>query len=399
MAERQSSKPEIASQKRVVKLPPAIGDWTTYHAPKVLVKKVKTGLYGFDRLSKDELNQVLLIHYRFISELLRRLKIDLGIGVEFISCQVEQTTYLNFLRTLSGSIVQGKLAITNLHEATQLFLDLDLSNSIINHALGSRDLEPLNRSLTETENQVLITAVNEYLPKYAQVFENIFAAPTLSIVSSPDVTVDPSINTSSTFVAFSAEISLNDNPSGKIVFGYLGSNLRALLKSYNDKNRQKPLNFARLTTAVLNQILTPVTAVLGKTWLSTSELNLLDVGDVVSLDLTINSPINVAIGNLLKLLAQPGTRNKKNAVRIAGFKEEELHIAPPPLETAEEAAPPAPPEIVKETPVEEIAEEIPEEFPEEEFPTEEFSEEELAEEFPEEEFPTEGTEEEFPKEE
>jgi flagellar motor switch protein FliM len=399
MAERQSSKPEIASQKRVVKLPPAIGDWTTYHAPKVLVKKVKTGLYGFDRLSKDELNQVLLIHYRFISELLRRLKIDLGIGVEFISCQVEQTTYLNFLRTLSGSIVQGKLAITNLHEATQLFLDLDLSNSIINHALGSRDLEPLNRSLTETENQVLITAVNEYLPKYAQVFENIFAAPTLSIVSSPDVTVDPSINTSSTFVAFSAEISLNDNPSGKIVFGYLGSNLRALLKSYNDKNRQKPLNFARLTTAVLNQILTPVTAVLGKTWLSTSELNLLDVGDVVSLDLTINSPINVAIGNLLKLLAQPGTRNKKNAVRIAGFKEEELHIAPPPLETAEEAAPPAPPEIVKETPVEEIAEEIPEEFPEEGFPTEEFSEEELAEEFPEEEFPTEGTEEEFPKEE
>ncbi|MFA4843958.1 MAG: hypothetical protein WC632_03280, partial [Candidatus Margulisiibacteriota bacterium] len=64
MTERSTTKPEIASQKKVVKLPPAIGDWTTYRAPKILVKKVKTGLYGFDRLSKEELKHLLRIHYR-----------------------------------------------------------------------------------------------------------------------------------------------------------------------------------------------------------------------------------------------------------------------------------------------------------------------------------------------
>src|SRR3989338_1452251 len=145
MAERL--KPEIASQKRGIKLPPAIGDWTTYRPPKILVKKVKSGLYGFDRLSKTEVNQALLIHYKFVQDLLRRLKIDLGLAVEFLSCQIEQTTYLNFLRTLNEPTAQGKLSIGGLHEAIQLFFDLNLSNSIINHALGSRDLEPLNRGL------------------------------------------------------------------------------------------------------------------------------------------------------------------------------------------------------------------------------------------------------------
>src|SRR3989338_4437024 len=104
MAERTLTKPEIAAQKRVIKLPPAIGDWTTYRPPKVLVKKIKTGLYGFDRLSKDELNQVLLIHYRFIHGFLKGLKVDLGMGAELSSCQVEQTTYLNFLRTMAGPL-------------------------------------------------------------------------------------------------------------------------------------------------------------------------------------------------------------------------------------------------------------------------------------------------------
>src|SRR3990167_8626028 len=105
-----ATKPEIASQKRTIKLPPAMGDWTTYRPPKALVKKVKTGLYGFDRLSKKETNQALLIHYRFIQEFFRRLKIDLGLGVELFTVQVEQVTYLNFLRTISGPVVQGKLS-------------------------------------------------------------------------------------------------------------------------------------------------------------------------------------------------------------------------------------------------------------------------------------------------
>ncbi|MFH1362533.1 MAG: hypothetical protein ABIH69_07805, partial [bacterium] len=141
MAERQRSKPEIAAQKKVIKLAPAIGDWTTYKPLKVLVKKVKTGLYGFDRLSREELSTMLTIHYRFIEQFLKHLRIDLGMAVELVSIQTTQTNYLNFLRTLTGPMVQGKVKIPARHDPIFFLLDLQLANSIINYALGSVDLE------------------------------------------------------------------------------------------------------------------------------------------------------------------------------------------------------------------------------------------------------------------
>jgi flagellar motor switch protein FliM len=390
MAERQSTKPEIASQKRLIKLPPAVGDWTTYRPPKVLVKKVKTGLYGFDRLSKVELNDALFVHYRFVQEFLKRLKIDLGMGVEFLSCQIEQATYLNFLRSLTGPLVQGKINTPSLHESIQLYFDLGLANSIIDHALGSREFEPLNRKLTEAEITTFITALEEYLPHYLHAFENALSNPTLAFVSSPDVTLDPSVNTASTFVFFSAEVVLNDTVPGTIIFGYPGGSLKSLLRAFEEKKEEKPLDFSRLPASILSKILVPASAILGKTTLYTSELDLLEVGDVVSLESLINSAVALFVGGKLKFPVQPGIFNKKKAVRIAGFKEEEeVQIAPPPLETIEKEKPvkreapaaPTPPPKEQELPPEEKIFEEEEEFPEEDL----FEEEELEEEFPEEE--------------
>ncbi len=374
MAERQISKPEIAAQKRILKLAPAIGDWTTYKPPKVLVKKVKTGLYGFDRLSKEELNLVLLIHYRFMEQLLKRFKIDLKMAVELFSVKVEQTTYLNFLRTLTGPLVQAKITIPGLHDTISLFFDLSLANSIINYALGSRNLEPISRGLTESENNVLTASITEYLPKYVAAFENVIQDPSFSITGSPDAAVDSSINTSATFVSFSAEVALADNPPAKIQIGYLGNTLKSLLAKYKQKAKQKPLDFSRLTPALLSQIAALAQITLGQTTLTTGEIKELEVGDVVSLDASINSAIPLSLGNVLKLLCQPGTKDKKSAVRIAAVREEErIEIAPPPLlagEGIEEK--PAPEEAEEEKP--EIAEEevgLEEDFPEEDFEEEE----------------------------
>ncbi|MGB9613256.1 MAG: FliM/FliN family flagellar motor switch protein [Candidatus Margulisiibacteriota bacterium] len=392
MGEKGLTKPEIASQKITIKLPPAIGDWTTYRSAKPLLKKVKTGLYGFDRLSKKELNQFLVIHYRFIQELFQHFKIDLALGIEFIACQVEQTTYLNFLRSLAGPMLQGKISIAGVHENTQVYFDLNLANSIINHALGSRDLEPLNRGLTEAESSVFTTTINEHLKYYDAAFNEVVSPSSFAVVSSPDITLDPTLSPSTTFVCFSAEASFNDNPPGKIYFGYSASTLKKLLLKYFEKEAAKPLDFSKLPYSILNHIKVPVIAVLGKTTLLTSELNLLEIGDVVALDTAINSPLLIYLGNFLKLQVQPGIKNKKRAVRIASLEEEKITIAPPLAEKEEKPEAPAEPQkgVEEKPPEEEI---LTEELPEEEF---EISEEE---EFPEEEVFPEEEEEFFDEEE
>lgn len=403
--ERQISKPEIAAQKISIKLAPAIGDWTTYHPPKVLVKKVKTGLYGFDRLSKKELNQILLIHYRFIQDLSKRLKIDLGMAVELFTVQVEQTTYLNFLRTLMGRMVQCKIKVAGLHDPIFLFLELSLANSIINYALGSVDLEPINRGFTEAEKTTLITALTEYLPALSNAFANAVKDLSLSVVSSPDVIIDSTISPASTFVSFAAEIALADNPSGKIFFSYTGTALKKILEKFQQKDRSKPLDFSRLPATLLSTITSPFSARLGETTLTTDELYQFEIGDVVSLDTTINSPIPAAIGEALKLSCQPGIKDKKASIRLIGLQDAAEVELPPPELTTDKVIMELPKEEIKEepagaalieeaqpqekTPLETKEESLPEDDFDTELSDEDFLEEEedLSEEFPEDKFP------------
>jgi len=348
MAERTATKTEISSQKKVIKLPPAIGDWTTYRPAKIMVKKVKTGLYGFDRLSREELDQALRLHYQFIQNLLKSLQIDLGLGVEFSACQIEQTTYLNFLRQVNSPVVQGKQAIHNIHEGVHFIFDLNVANSIINHALGSHDLDSLNRGLTEAEKEIFLTTLAEYLPKYSLAFGNIFPTPALSFISAPELTPEAAINPSATFVGFSAEVTLNDNPAGKVIFGYSGPVLKGLLKAAAEKAKAAPLNLGRLPQSILKKIAVRLSAKLGLTTLMTSELDRLEIGDVVSLDTAINAAALLQVGSEIKLSVQPGISNKKKAVRLTRLADGPVDL-PPPLEP--EAEPIEPPATVEPAPL------------------------------------------------
>ncbi|MDI6731270.1 MAG: FliM/FliN family flagellar motor switch protein [Candidatus Margulisbacteria bacterium] len=393
--DRQTVKPEIAAQRRMIKLPPAIGDWTQYKPLKILVKKVKSGLYGFDRLSDSELDLVLRIHYRYIQALLTRFKIDLKMGVELCSLQVEQTTYLNFLRGVAGPTVQAKINIPDLHDPVFCFLHLSLANTIINFSLGSYDLEPLSRTLTDAENIVLTAAMDNSLPDYSDAFDNIFSKPEFNILGSPDIMIDPSINTSATFVCFSAEVNLSENSFGRIYFAYLGSTLRSFLAKYKEAINQKPLDFSLLSPSLLSKIMIPIKASLGNATLTSSEIEQIEEGDVVTLDATIDSPVALDAGSVLKLFCQPGVKSKKAAIRITAIREsEEAKIAPPSLvkeETPTPAKPapshlppsPPPPPSPSPAPKEEIPadeEDLKDDLLDEELSDEEFTDEDFADE-------------------
>ena len=327
-------------------------------------KKVKTGLYGFDRLSREELNQVLLIHYRFLQDLLKRFRIDLGMAVELFTVQAQQTTYLNFLRGLMGPMVQLKIEVAGLHDPILLLLDISLANSIINYALGSADLEPINRTLTEAEQTTLVTALEEYLPDFSRAFANTITDLKLTYISSPDVIMDPTINPASTLAGFIGEVSLADNPPAKIFIAYAGNALKYLLGRYKQMDRSRELDFSRLPGSLLSQIKSPLSAVLGETTLTTNEINQFEVGDVVSLDTTINSPIAITIGNRLKLVSQPGIKNKRSAARLIGLKEgAEIELPPPELAENKEPVPepkpvPTPPPAPKPAAPKPVPEEL-----------------------------------------
>lgn len=371
------------SSRKIIKLTPAIGDWTTLKPSKIPEKRVKIGLYGFDRISQGELSHAHIIHYNFAHALLKDLKITLGIGGELYTVSAEQTSYSDFIKRLFHPMVHAKISIPDFPSNIHFCMELSVANTLINHALGSRDLTPLNRKLTEIEEETLNTLISEHLGPLAEAYSGAIENPRFEIISSPDFSVDSAISPTTTFTFFITEIAMGDNPPAKILIGYQSKALKSLLEKVELASPMKPLDLSKLPEMVYNKILVSVASNLGETAIATEDLQALEVGDIVALDIHLGNPLLLTLGNKAKLAGSAGIHGGKRAIRIISSIEGKI-LKIPEEEKVEE--------VIPETPKEEIApseKELLEKETEEGYPIdEEFSEEEeLEEEFPEEEYP------------
>ncbi|OGC18964.1 hypothetical protein A3J90_07285 [candidate division WOR-1 bacterium RIFOXYC2_FULL_37_10] len=343
------SKAEISPQKRSLKLAPMIGDWTTYKPSKSLTKKVKLGLYGFDRLSGEELKQAHLLHYNFAARLIRALKEKLRLGTELYLVEAYQNTYASFLKSSSMPVFQGKVTSSSYNEEVFVSFDMQMTDSLINAALGSDETAKLHRGLTEAEEIVLSRVLADYFPHYYDLFKEAIKDAAFLKVGSPDITIDSSINPQSTFVYFSIDLSINGN-MGRIIFGYSGLLLKNILKDLNKNKKAAPLSISRIPSPIFNSIKIPVSVSVGGSILSMAEIHNLELGDVVPLEQKIEDAVLISLSNKCIILGQPGKKEGKTVVRIVGFeKEKSVKVGPPIYEQ---------PEIKKELQEEEI---IPEE--------------------------------------
>ncbi len=332
----EKSRAEISPQKRSLKLAPMLGDWTTYKPPRTLVKKIKIGLYGFDRLSGEELKQAHIMHYNFAQELCHKLKTKLRLGIELFSVDAFQNTYANFIKNFTAPIFQGKFKASNYHDEIFVAFDLNVVDSIINSALGSQDTYKLNRGLTEAENMILNEVLQEHLASFADIFKGILQNELFEKVTSPNIQADNSLTQQSTFVYFTMEVNINDS-IGKIVFGYNGFFLKNLLKKMNQTGKKSPLQINKLPSSIFGLVDIPVSVSIGKTNLVMNEINSLEVGDVVSFDQNIENAIQINLSEGHTIMGQIGKRNGKFVVKVVAIeKDKNLKIAPPVIEEQED---------------------------------------------------------------
>ncbi len=375
------NKPEITPQKRSLKLTPILGDWTTYKPPRTLVKKVKIGLYGFDRLSEEELKQAHILHYNFAQRLCASLKSKLHAGCEIFEVDAFQNTYGSFLKSFTAQILQGKFTSSNYHDEIFISFDMQVVDSLINAALGHKEASKLGGRLSQAEDLIIDTVLENHLSVFYEIYKSIMQNIKFEKIGSPDIMPDTSIPPQSTFVYFVIEISVN-NSTGKIIIGYNGAFLKNLLKKMGQVEKKQPLALSKLPPSIFNLVEQAISVTLGKTSLTMSDIQNLEVGDVVSFDLGIDAAIPISLDGHT-ILGQPGKHEGKFAVRvIAVEKEKSVKIAPPKYEEPEK-------ELEENLESEKISEsELPKDLLEtlEEEPKEETEEElmELPEEFSEE---------------
>ncbi len=309
--------------KKEIKLPPSFGDWTTYKPPKSPAKKIKALAYGSQRVSRESLESILIIHHFFAIEFARHLKESLKASTDVISVTLEQITYLDFLKRVSGGIIYNKLTLGEAGEAMFL-VDYQMANIAINFSLGFQTADTKVKELTELEESLINSIFSTIMEKYAKCWHNIFEAPSFEIVSYPNIQRETHLNLNEIVTVITTQLSVANALPATYTFVFQNSLIKKLMDAFSDKNENAPLNLSVLSDALLNAIRVPIIAQAGSTFITTEEVMSLEEDDVISLDQPVNEPVRLIFGYLAEAKAQPGVKSGKLAVRLLSGKAKKI---------------------------------------------------------------------------
>ncbi len=324
MADKQDSS---ALFKKEIKFPASFGDWTAYKPTRERVKKIKPLVYGFHRVSRDELEKTLKAHYFFACAFSAYLKEAIKASTDIFSVSIEQLTYLDFLKRMTGGQINNKLSIKGVGEVTFL-IDYQLANLVINFSLGCQSVDTKIREMTELEESIIQSVFGNVLNKYAGSWKNIFETPSLELIGYPNIQRETHINLNEIIAMVTTQVSIANSAPTTFTFVYQNSTLKKLNDMLSKKEEKAPLNFSSLAEELLNSIEIPVVAQLGTTNIAAKELTNIEIEDVISLDRKLNTPIKLAIGYVSELKAQPGTKNNHLAARILGGSVKKIKNSP-----------------------------------------------------------------------
>jgi flagellar motor switch protein FliM len=82
------------------------------------------------------------------------------------------------------------------------------------------------------------------------------------------------------------------------------------------ENRTRSPEESKRLEGQIQQAILPISVELGTSNISVQDFLMLDTGDVIELNQTIDKPLTVKVGNIPKFVGQPGKANKKLAVQV-----------------------------------------------------------------------------------
>ncbi len=314
MTDKQDS---TAVFRKEILFPALFGDWMTYRPSRDASKQAKVFSFSSHRIPAEALEEALKIHYFFALEFAKYIKEALKASTDVLSAAIEQISYADFLKRFSGGLIYNKLQIPDAGDILFL-IDYQLANQVINFSLGFPSADEKMKELTELEESMIHSIFGKMLEKFPASWGNIFAKPELEILSYPNIQRETHINLNEAITAITIQLSIANSAPATFTFAYQNSTLKKLFEKFMKKKEKAPLNFSLLSGHVLSSVQIPVFAQLGTTQVAAGDLLGIDAGDAIALDQRLNSPIDLVIGYVTELKAQPGTSNGRFAAKVIG---------------------------------------------------------------------------------
>lgn len=281
--------------------------------------------YDFKRpnkYSKDHLRTLFMIHDNYARILSNFLSAYLRTSVQAKIATVDQTTYEDFIVSISTPMLMTMFNIQPTEKAAFLVMNAGFLFPIIDLLFGGPGtIENSDRELTDIEISVMRKLNERLLQNLAYAWESVF-------------NIDPQIVSLETNTQFSqyyspsettAVVTLTSEISGNesliyICLPYIAlepiiSKLSAQTWFANTSAGQGS-DFRPRIVQQLKKTYLELTAVLGSTDISVREFLQLREGDVIQLDNVVNDDVELWVGERKKFAVQPGSVGTRMGVYI-----------------------------------------------------------------------------------
>lgn len=293
-------------------------------------KQVKN--YDFARpakFSKEHLRTLEIIFEHYGRLLATNLPVYLRKNVQVSVASSETVTFSEFTNALSNPVILGIINFQPLGGNIILDLAANLGFAMIDRMLGGKGI-PLekNREFSEIEmtiiEKLLIIAIQLMREPWRNVLEinpileRIETNPQFAQVIAPNemiaiVTLNVKIGDVEGFINMCLPYFTLESIMDKLNTKYWFSTMK-------DNNGE---DFETYIESLIRRVDVPVKVNMGKSRISVNDFINLQIGDIIRLDTSVDSDLEVYVGNIRKFLALPGTQKDKYAAQITTVIREE----------------------------------------------------------------------------
>ena len=278
-----------------------------------------------DRLSKEQVRALYLLHDLFSHSLSSSLPIFLRTISEVTLISVEQQAYVEYLYGLPDPTAIFTLNMHPLQGVSVLELNPSLAFPVIDRLLGGRgEMVPAARAVTEIEQKILegflkvvIDDLREAWKPVVDLDMTIVGRETrpqlLQIVAPNEVVLS---------IVFHVQVG---DARGMMSLCVPALILEPIIQKFNQsfysRNREAPVAQTAALLDMLSSVSFPVAVELHGTSASMEDLICLAPGDVLRLDHPVDQPVEISVGGLVKFLGTLVAHNGRSAAHVTAVSQ------------------------------------------------------------------------------
>ncbi len=284
-----------------------------------------------DRLSKEQVRSLYLLHDSFAHSLSSSLPLFLRAMSEVNLISVEQQSYADYLRGLSDPTTIFTVAAKSLRGLFAIEMNSSIAFPVIDRMLGGEGQEVSEpRAATDLELKVLEGFLAIITDCYGEVWKTVveFEAEIIGRETRPQLIQIVAPSEIVATIVYQVQIG---DAKGLISVCLPVVMLETVIKNFNQTSyATDSLTAPEATAALLKTVSVacfPVTAELGKMQVAVSDLMALSVGDVLRTNHSIEKTVNVCIADSVKFTGRLAALDGKMVVQLTEANEHGLSKA------------------------------------------------------------------------